>query len=60
MLTRSQRLIISVVAISIGAFLILIQNNLVGWLLILMAILVMYGYFLYKPVALLVYYVSKE
>ena len=60
MLTKSQRLIISVVAISIGVFLILMQNNFVGWLLILMAVSVMYGYFRYQPVALLVYYVSKE
>jgi tetratricopeptide (TPR) repeat protein len=59
MFTKQQRIIISIVAITIGIFLVLIDDNPVGWLLILMAVFILYGYFRYQPVALLLHHVSK-
>jgi hypothetical protein len=60
MFTKQQRIVISITAVIGGIFLILIQNNPVGWLLILMAAFIMYSYFRYQPVALLVHHVSKD
>lgn len=59
MFAKQQRIIISIFAVVIGMFLLLFYNNLVGWLLILMAVFIMYGYFRYQPVALLLHHVSK-
>jgi hypothetical protein len=59
MFTKQQRIIVSIIAVIGGIFLIIIQNNPVGWLLVLMAAFIMYGYFRYQPVALLVHHVSK-
>jgi tetratricopeptide (TPR) repeat protein len=59
MFTKQQRLIVSIVAVAAGIFLLLFDNNPVGWLLFLMAAFLLYGYFQSQPVPLLFHYVSR-
>jgi hypothetical protein len=57
--TKQQGILVAVIALALAAFLFQLQANVAGWLSIVFACLMIYGYFRYRPVYLLTLEVSR-